>query len=89
MARKRFTPTPEAFKRLQEHQGAPHPIAAGDELVTHIVSDWTMTSEDAASVIGCSTRTLAKLPVGKLRVGNAVRYSPKTLRSYLQRVLTQ
>lgn len=83
MPAKKFVPSKEVLKKLEGLTSSP--IVSGDELVDRIVSDWSLSPEVAAGVLGCSVRTLPKLGVSYVRVGNNVRYSKQSLREYVIR----
>lgn len=84
MPARKFVPSKEVLKKLEDVTSSP--IVSGDELIDAIASDWSLSPEVAAGVLGCSVRTLPKLGVSYVRVGNNVRYSKKSLREYVTRV---
>ena len=84
MPRKKFVPNKEVLSKIEALPSSP--IVSGDELLDVIVSDWSLSPEVTAGVLGCSTRTLPKLGVSYVRVGHSVRYSKKSLREYVTRV---
>jgi hypothetical protein len=84
MPRKKFVPSREVLMKIDSVPTSP--IVTGDELVDSIASEWSLSPEVTAGVLGCSVRTLPKLGVSYVRVGNVVRYSKKSLREYVTRV---
>jgi len=85
MPRKKFVPSKEVLSKIEALPTSP--IVSGDELIDAIASDWSLSPEVTAGVLGCSVRTLPKLGLGYVRVGHAVRYSKKSLTEYVTRAV--
>jgi hypothetical protein len=79
---KTFKPTTESLKRLELAQ-LEQPIKTGDDFLDGLVSRWVVTPATAASILGCSTRTLERLNLSHVHVGRDVRYDINTLRDFI------
>jgi len=91
---KRFQVSERALERLQWVE---NDAALRDELsdlsteeeTLSFLCDGYLTTEDVCSVLKCSHRTIGKLGVPAIRIGNTVRYSADMVRQWVHRALRE
>jgi len=91
---KRFQVSERALERLQwvENDAALRDELSDltmDEQTLSLLYDGFLTSEDVGSVLGCSVKTLGKLGVPAIRIGNTVRYSADMVREWVHHALRE
>lgn len=91
---KRFQVSERALERLQwvENDAALRDELSDlttDEETLSLLYDGFLTTEDVCSVLGCSHRTIGKLGVPAIRIGNTVRYQSEMVRQWVHRALRE